>query len=305
MDYVPLVKAVNEVLCEYRVKLTLRQLYYRLVSKGLIPNTKASYKGLSKQLVKARETGAVDGDRIEDRGRKVQGSGDYGCDGSEEEMENFLKRQIERLQEAPQYYSRKMWLDQPKNVIVALEKDALSRIFVDAASGFRVQVYATKGYSSYTFVNDLAGSLDQEKENIILYFGDYDPSGRDIQRDLTDRLSRYSGLDNISVIRIALTPEQISEYKLPPMPEDAETLAKLRRDPRAKQYGMTYAVELDAIDPKELSRLIKNAVMKQIDSDEWQRVIEEQAKETQELEAKFKGVKVIFSDGTEITQGID
>lgn len=302
MDYAPLIKEVNTILQEYRVRLTLRQLYYRLVSKGLIPNTKASYKGLSKQLVKARENRDVDGDKLEDRGRKVQGQGDYGYGGSEEDMQTFLRRQIERLQEAPQYFSRRMWDDQSKNVIIALEKDALSRIFVDGASPFRVQVYATKGYSSYTFVNDLAGNLDQEKENIILYFGDYDPSGRDIQRDLTDRLSRYSGLNNITVVRIALTPEQIKEYDLPPMPEDAETLAKLRRDPRSKQYGMTYAVELDAIDPKELSRLIRESIVEQIDSDEWERVVAEYGEQRKELEEKFKGIKVIFSDGTEITQ---
>lgn len=301
MDYAPLIKAVNEILREYSVKLTLRQIYYRLVSKGLIPNTKASYKGLSKQLVKARELRQVNDNKIEDRSRKVQGYGDYGYSGPEE-MEDFLKHQIQKLQECSGSWSRRMWEDQDKKVIIALEKDALSRIFTDVAGDFRVQVYATKGYSSYTFVNDLAKNLDDLKENIVLYFGDYDPSGRDIQRDLTDRLERYSG-QKVKVVRIALTPEQISEYKLPPMPEDADTLNKLRRDPRSKQYGMTYAVELDAIDPNELSRLIRAAILEQIDSAEWNRVVEEQKAEEAELESKLKGIKVIFSDGTEITQG--
>jgi hypothetical protein len=288
MNYAELVKAVNGILREYTIRLTLRQVYYRLVSKNLIPNTKASYKGLSKQLVKARENGDVDDHRIEDRSIKVQGQADYGY----ENLEDYIQDQVENLKGSWGDFTRHQWRDQPKMVLLALEKDALSRLFLDVAGGFRVQVYATRGYGSYTFVKDMAGDLSADKENVVLYFGDYDPSGRDIERDLRERLIRYFGSDNFTVVRIALKPEQIQQYNLPPMPEDAETLAKLQRDPRSKTYGLTYAVELDALEPPVLQDLIKQAVVAQIDADRWQENIDRSKRDRQELKEKLANATV-------------
>jgi hypothetical protein len=295
VKYAEVVKAVNEVLSAYDVKMTLRQIYYRLVSKYGYPNTKAAYKGLSRQLVKAREAGEVDDSRIEDRSRKAQGHGDYGWDSTEE----FIQHYIAEFKECPQYFTKEVWKDQPVHVILALEKDALSRIFVDVAGGYRVKVYATKGYGSYTFLKDLAAELDSEKHNIILYFGDYDPSGRDIERDLKDRIERYSYGEEFTVKRIALTKAQISEYDLPPMPEDAETLAKLRRDSRTATYGMQFAVELDAIEPDELQRLIRDAIVAQIDKELWDSAVAAIEEEKGKLEEQMEGVKVVFPNGDE------
>jgi hypothetical protein len=283
MKYADLIKAVNEILSEYSMKLTLRQIYYRLVSKNLIPNTKASYKGLSHQLVQARERKEVDDSRIEDRSRKVQGYGDYGYD----DLDDFIDSQVHDLQNAWSNFTRKQWENQPKKVIIALEKDALSRLFTEIANKYRVQVYATKGYGSYTFVNDLADDLDEEKENVILYFGDYDPSGRDIERDLRDRLVRYYGRDNFTVVRIALKPEQIEQYHLPPMPEDADTLAKLDRDTRSKTYGLKYAVELDALEPPVLQDLIMRSILEQIDSDQWEQDRDQSISDREELKERL------------------
>lgn len=294
MKYKELIAAVNTILKQYTMKLTLRQIYYRLVSLYNLPNTKSSYKGLSKQLVLAREKGDVDDSRIEDRGRKVQGYGDYGYD----DLNDFIRAQVNRFKNSWDGFSKPMWADQPHKVIVALEKDALSRVFVETANGFRVQVYATRGYSSYTFVNDLAGDLytGDDKDNVILYFGDYDPSGRDIERDLHDRLVRYYGRDNFRVVRIALTPELIHQYNLPPMPEDAETLAKLNRDTRTKTYGLEYAVELDALEPSVLQELIRNAIIEQIDSEKWEAQKQKIKDETDELREKFEDLRVFFGD---------
>jgi len=293
MKYAELVKAVNGILAEYSMPLTLRQVYYRLVAKNLIANTKTSYKGLSSQLVKAREDGDVDDSKIEDRSRKVQGYGDYGYSS----VQQFIDSKIAQFQKAWENFSMPIWEGQQNYVLIALEKDALSRLFVDVANRFRVKVFATRGYGSYTFVKDMAGDLDPSKTNVILYFGDYDPSGRDIERDLGERAKRYDASGcKFTIQRIALTPAQIAEYNLPPVPEDAETLAKLSRDPRTKTYGMTYAVELDAIEPNTLQELIRKAINAQIDTDLWNtRRIEIDAKSA-EVKKKFENVKVEFEE---------
>lgn len=294
MQYAEVIKAVNEVLSAYSMRMTLRQIYYRLVSKYEYPNTKSSYKSLSRQLVKARETNDVDDWRIEDRSRRALGIGDHGYDN----IEDFIVDQIKELKESHKYWNRKLWSNQNKKVILALEKDALSRLFSDEAQKFRVKTYATKGYGSYTFLKDLAGDLSTEKENIILYFGDYDPSGRDIQRDLSARIKRYSKGEEFTVKRIALTKEQIGEYDLPHKPEDAETLAKLRRDPRTATYGMDFAVELDAIEPDELQRLITKAIADNLDSDQWDQDIQKIREERKELAEKMMEIRIEF-DGEE------
>ncbi|MGF3536924.1 MAG: hypothetical protein ACQXXE_08775, partial [Candidatus Bathyarchaeia archaeon] len=78
MKYERLVSEVNAVLREYNVALTLRQLFYQLVSKHVFANTESNYKRLSRVLVKAREKEDVGASRIEDRSRQVLGQGDWG-----------------------------------------------------------------------------------------------------------------------------------------------------------------------------------------------------------------------------------
>ena len=291
LNYDALVEAVNEVLSQYDMLLTLRQIYYRLVAKLLIPNTVSSYKVLSHQLVKAREKGEVDASRIEDRSRRVLGIGDWGYD----DFDGFIDDQIETLKESWEYWARPLWETQPNQVLVALEKDALSRIFVDIADGFHVHVFPTRGYSSYSYVNQMAEKCNREKPTIVLYFGDLDPSGRDIERDLGERLKRY-GAEDFEVIRVALTREQIVDYDLPPRPEDTATLAKLERDPRTKTYGMQYACELDALEPSTLQSLIRQGIESLIDREEWNKRLTEINGEKAKLEEKLGKVRVTFEE---------
>ena len=289
MRYEEIVKAVNEILAQYYMPLTLRQVYYRLVSKMLIPNTVTAYKTLSKILVKARETGEIDDTRIEDRSRQVLGIGDFGY----EDFDSFINNRIKLLQESWQYWTREMWKNQPQNVIIILEKDALSRLFVDVADRFRVQVFPTRGYGSYTYIKDIAERIcsNPEKPTIILYFGDYDPSGRDIERDLTERLERYGGV-NFKCVRVALTKDQITHYNLPPRPEDIATLEKLKRDPRTKTYGLEYACELDALEPSVLQTIIRDAITTNIDHKIWNETLEQIEKEREQLKEKLKRLKI-------------
>lgn len=289
MKYGEIVKAVNEILAQYDMPLTLRQVYYRLVAKLLIPNTVTAYKTLSKLLVKARERGEVDDTRIEDRSRQVLGIGDWGYN----DFESFLDDQIEHLKNSWQYWTRELWKNQPRNVLIALEKDALSRLFVGVADDFHIHVFPTKGYGSYTYVKNMAGRMNSnsEKPTIVLYFGDYDPSGRDIQRDLKERLGAYGG-ENFQVVRIALSEDQIARFNLPPRPEDAATLEKLRRDPRTKTYGMEYAAELDALEPPTLQAIIRDAITATIDDKKWKEALEQIRQEQQQLREKLKKLKI-------------
>lgn len=173
--YDDVVHAVNNILLQYTVKLTLRQVYYRLVAADVIKNNMNSYKTLSKWLVKARERGEVDDERFEDRARYTEG-GDSGWDNPDEFID-FLKR---NLVESWKRYGRRSWEGQDHYVECWIEKDALARLISDVAKRYSVITCVARGYSSYTFLNEAATRIqefaDMGRTPTILYFGDFDPN---------------------------------------------------------------------------------------------------------------------------------
>ena len=262
-SYEQIVEEALEVFKQYDSALTLRQLYYRLVSKRLIPNTINSYKRLSRIMVKAREQRDVPVNCLEDRSRRILGRGDTGYTSAEE----FLRRRIAGLRESYKEFTMPMWDDQPNYVLVSLEKDALSRLMSDIANQYSVRTFPTRGYPSFTYVNRMATYIRKRlkgKPTVVLYFGDFDPSGIDIERDLAERLRKYDAGD-FKVIRIALTKDQIQQYDLPPMPVK-------RSDARSEGFLESYgdlSVELDALDPNTLKLMVAQSIAANIDLDLW------------------------------------
>ncbi len=262
-SYEQIVEEALEIFKQYDSALTLRQLYYRLVSKRLIANTINSYKRLSRIMVKAREQRDVPVNCLEDRSRRILGRGDTGYASAEE----FLRRRITGLKESYKEFTMLMWDDQPKYVIVSLEKDALSRLMSDIANQYSVRTFPTRGYPSFTYVNRMATYIRKRlkgKPTVVLYFGDFDPSGIDIERDLAERLRKYDAGD-FKVIRIALTKDQIQQYDLPPMPVK-------RSDARSEGFLESYgdlSVELDALDPNTLKLMVAQSIAANIDLDLW------------------------------------
>lgn len=279
MKYKQIVPQVRSILGQYESRMTLRQIFYRLVSKQLIKNLENRYKGLSRMLVKARELGEIDWRRMEDRTRRTHG-GDF------EDMKEtgYCKREEELFRNAWKKFTLSQWKPQPKHLEVWLEKDALSGLVTDFANALQVKTCPTKGYSSYTYIREAVERLNEhkDKELIVLYLGDYDPSGDDITRDLGNRLRKYGA--DVTVELIALNLDQIQKYNLPP--EIAKTT-----DPRYAKFvyktGSTDTVELDALEPNVLQEIIETAIKSHIDMDLWQARIEERAQIRARLWEKF------------------
>lgn len=262
-SYEQVVKAALEVFEQYDTAITLRQLYYRLVARLLIPNTINSYKRLSRIMVKAREQEDVPSNCLEDRSRRILGRGDTGYDSAED----YLKQKLSGLQDSWKGFSMPMWENQPVYLLISLEKDALSRLVSRVGNRYSIRTFPTRGYPSYSYVQTMANYMQTRlagKPTIVLYFGDFDPSGVDIERDLEDRLGRY-GATEYKVKRIALTAEQIRQYNLPPMPVK-------RSDARAEGFLAEHgdkSVELDALDPNLLQETVEKAIRENINVRRW------------------------------------
>jgi len=250
------------------IKLTIRQVFYRLVSKGIICNTRSAYNSLDSQLAKARMKGQVPFTAFVDHARGVTGKVSYQTATPKDVFED-AKQDYEQAEETfnacTENYRLPHWHDQPSHVEVWLEKQALANLFEQVTEKHHVRLLPCKGYPSLTFMYEAAVYLHHRvpkgKHIVILYFGDYDMRGFDIQRDISSKLQGF-GLE-VNVKRIALTREQIETYRLPPAPaKKLDTMA----------FGWIetegdVAWELDALEPKELHQLIDIAVQEQFD---WQ-----------------------------------
>lgn len=254
--------AVGEVLEELRPfwPLTVRQCFYQLVSRLLVPNTRADYKRLSELLTDGREEGRVPWDALEDRTRGRLGPTTF-ADESE-----FRENEAELVLRG---YRRDVLQSQPHRLEFWVEKDALSRLVEEAADPFCVDVYPAKGFASTTAVKGLRdrvqAGMDEGRETVVLYAGDLDPSGW----AMPDALGRKARAPGLRIVRVGLTPEQVEQFNLPRSPdalkETDSRAAGYRRWLAEHGHPTDLAVELDALPPAALQALVRDSILAHVD----------------------------------------
>ena len=238
--------------------LTIRALHYQLVSVGMT-NSLSHYKRVVSAMIDARWDGLVDFDTFSDHDREMIGETKY-----EQTILNYeIDRGKENIKAWMEFYFKNRWENQPYYPEVFIEKKALQGVFGSVCSENYVTLGACKGYPSLTFLNEATDRFNEAvlngKKPVILYFGDYDPSGEDIPRSIEENIKRL-GCEEIEVKRFALMEHQVIEWKLPPAP------AK-EGDSRTANWGGLGQVELDAIEPKKLQKLCQNAIDEYFDYD--------------------------------------
>lgn len=252
--------------------LTLRALHYRLVSRGMT-NTVRHYKRVINAMIKARWGGLVSFYTFSDHDRELLGNTNYRKTNVEEEA-GKAKHQIRLWMES---YNKNMWENQDYYIEIWIEKKALQGIFEPICQKYDVALAPCKGYPSLTFLNDAADrfkSTQMSHVPIILYFGDYDPSGEDIPRAIAENLERLGV--KIQVKRILLLYKQVIDWQLPPAPIKPG-------DSRSAKWGGVGQVELDAIEPKELQKYIEQAILEYRDDDKYSHLKETEADESSEF----------------------
>lgn len=276
------IEQCNNIIADYQaqgLRLTLRQLYYQLVTKNLITNAEKSYKALSGLVSDARLSGLMDWDAIEDRVRVPQIPSEWDKLG-------------DLVESALHAYRRPRWAGQSHYVELWVEKDALAGVLSPLASEYHITLMVNRGYSSQSAMYESAQRfLDhvegEAKAPVLLYLGDHDPSGEDMVRDIRDRLAMF-GVEGLEVEKVALTMAQVDQYQPPPNP------AKLT-DPRAAEYVARHgdeSWEVDALPPDVLAKLIRKAVKGYVDLDLMREVKEREESDKERLRdavAKLEG----------------
>ena len=249
--------------------LTLRQIYYRLVAKGLIENSKSQYNMLSKLVKWMRIDEKLPWKVLEDATRRVTGKKGF------ENLQDFIDQETDGFLWG---YTRCLVQGQDKYIEVWVEKNALFRIFYNVVYPYCIRTVVCRGYQSVTFIADfysrVGNALMKGQSPVVLYFGDLDPSGVQMLEATIETLEDELDLYGVEFKRIGLNPEHITEYSIPSDPTAIKTT-----DPRYRKYVERYghiAVELDALHPNDLKDMIRKAIEAEIDMDafEEQREIE-------------------------------
>ncbi len=256
------IERVRAIIAEYEgMRLTLRQIYYRLVATQFFQNIINNYKKLSDVLARARENGRIPWDAIEDRTREVH-------DGHGEEWgaAEYLNVYLDYIRRLDDNYTMPTWWGQPVRMFVCLEKDALYEVFRQVTDAEGVDLVPLRGYSSVTLLKDLADRMVEVPEYVkrveVLYFGDFDPTGENIEQVLARKLEEYGAEADFN--RVAITQAQIDEYNIPTAP--AKT-TDTRYSGFVERHGVAWQVELDAIEPRTLQNLIREVIRTRFDSE--------------------------------------
>jgi hypothetical protein len=273
---------INEIIEEYQAQdyiLTLRQLYYQLVSRGIIPNKQNEYAKLSNLLKEGRMSGIVDWKAIEDRLRQPESPSSWS---SPESILDAVTKQYMLPRQEGQGVYLEVWV----------EKDALSGVLSRVTEQYHVPILVNRGYSSVSAMYESFKRFNQAAlsgQSIhIIYLGDYDPSGIDMIRDIRARIMEFfdgAGTDvDFKVTPIALTQSQIKKYNPPPNP------AKMT-DPRAGAFVAMHGAlswEVDALRPEILNSLLTNAIEAEIDMEVYQGILDQEHVDKARLRALKK-----------------
>jgi len=244
---------------------------------------------LSGLLKYARIAGYIPWEDIEDRGRVFHNLTGY------EDHQNFINVEYDSFLEG---YRRDLLQGQDKYIEIWIEKDALSSIFTKTAIYYTVPVIVCRGFNSVSFLNAFRERIQAEDHPVVLYFGDFDPSGMEMLKSSKVTLEEEMDIQGVELKRIALSKEDIFDYRLPHNPS-----AIKKKDTRTKKHVAQYgeiAVELDALPPAILEEKIRNAIEAEFDMNSFEEEKEEERNEFDLLNDMKKRIGEFLQEVAEI-----
>jgi hypothetical protein len=237
--------ALREIVDQFR-PVTVRQVFYQAVNRGLVPKSETKgYRVVQRRLVALRESGHIPHGYIVDGTRYVHGHRRY------HDLDEFTTY-------AAGLYRKDYWSTSEINVEVRLEKDALKGVQVPTVvNECGLGLHVTRGFASITYLQEAAEEIELDGRPTYVYvLTDFDPSGVSIAEKVEEELKARTPDSEIVVERLAVDRAQIDRWNLPTRPTKAS-------DTRAAKFWRLYgtdSVELDAIPPDELRKLVRDAI---------------------------------------------
>lgn len=256
-----IVEHAAEIVRSYGTGVTLRQTFYRLVSDGTLHNTVSDYQNLSARTAEARRDGSFPA--FIDRTSEVHVPASWD---SPKEIVEAARRQ----------YRRDRTEGQDQVIWIIVEKAGLLAQFGAWFGDLGLPMAALSGYASQSDADTIREKVEDDgRPAILLYAGDHDPSGEDIERDFVERTDCWD-----EVRRVALTADQVARYDLPELPGKS---SDVRSPGFVARHGKLIQVEVDALDPNDLRDLFQEAVDALWDQSAYDDVIEREDRERERI----------------------
>ena len=269
-----LLNDANCVLEEYRKlwPLTARQIFYRLIGAYGYDKSDAFYSKLCHHLANARRAKAIPFHAIRDDGVTTYA------------MEHFADADAFRamVRTKAETYRRDLMARQAVHVEVWCEAAGMVPQLTSVTDDYSIRAYSSSGFDSLTAKKNLADRICRiGKPAAILHLGDYDPSGQSMFTVITEDVGafvmadRLNALVNVYFRRVALTEDQVAAYGLPTAPAST-------KDSRSKSWkGET--CQLEALAPDQIARLLTEAIVEIVDTDQMNAELEEEEFERRQL----------------------
>ena len=246
LSWLPIIERAAEIVESYSGGVTLRQLFYRLVSEALIPNAESPYKRLSSLTAEGRREGTFPD--LVDHTRQIHVASSW----------SSPKAAIESL---TRQYRRPRTEGQANAIYLGAEKATMLTLLDQWFGELGIPIVLLRGYGSQTYLDSIRDHVwRDERDAVMIYAGDLDASGEDIERDFGERTRIEWDLS-----RIAVTYDQIDELGLTMQPGK-------KTDPRAPEFVAKYGpypngdpdlpfqIEVEAIEPNTLRELYQETL---------------------------------------------
>lgn len=270
MNYRPRAKALalidetKNVIAEYDdvLPLTLRQIFYVLVTRGHLDKTEKGYKRLIETINKARRGSLIDWDAIRDDGFQLK------------EPNSF--NSVERLFSTFRHTAKTFQLDrqegQARRLQLWCEAGGMVPQLERVAYPYGIAVSSSGGFDSTTAKHTTGRNLASKGPLTILHLGDYDRSGvhmfSSLDEDVNAFAKHYGG--DVDFVRLAVTPEQVADYHLPTAPP---------KESDRRSFDGNKTTQCEALDPRTLAAIVEAAIQERFDMTVYRNALAEEAEQ--------------------------
>ncbi|MFE3560196.1 hypothetical protein ACFXKW_35870 [Streptomyces sp. NPDC059193] len=265
-----LLVAVDRVLDRYtaQLPLTIRQIWYSLISDGVLPKEGRPYKRLIEVMGMARRSGRVPWEALRDDTEIRAEPAFYAG------PDDFRAA----LRQAAAEYQLDRQTGQPLRLEVWSESGMVSQLRA-VAGPYGVPVYSGSGFSGLPAKRAAAlrAAADRRPAKVSVV-SDWDPSGVHLFSALAEDVSAFAAVDapGIEVVfeRLAVTEQQIEEYRLPTAPTKVS-------DNRA--FTGISTTQAEALPPDILAAVVRDAITSHHDPDILAGLLEREERERRGL----------------------
>ena len=218
-------------------------------------NTLQSYKSLVDLLTRARLDGSIPMEAIGDETRPVQIWNVYA------DSRSFIRAEVEGLLKG---FWRNLQQSQPNHIEIIGEKNTVAPVLKPVAADYCVPLTTGRGYCSLPPRHAMAQRFEKSGKDklVLLFVTDFDADGEEIAHSFARSMRDDFGIDAIHPIKVALTGEQVREYKLPPIMRAKES--SVHHDKFVAKHGHD-VFELEALAPEVLQTILRKAIESVID----------------------------------------